>query len=116
MSGYSCRVPVCQTVRAERAADLAPWMLPSGPVELGANWNSLMLARCSGETVPSQLSAPTRPRGIYVCGHSAGAHLAAMLLLANWTKHGVTPNLRGFRGWGRAGQPSPHPVGPEGLL
>nr|XP_012309017.1 kynurenine formamidase isoform X3 [Aotus nancymaae] len=35
-------------------------------------------------------------RGIYLCGHSAGAHLAAMMLLADWTKHGVTPNLKGF--------------------
>ncbi|XP_055264439.1 kynurenine formamidase isoform X2 [Moschus berezovskii] len=35
-------------------------------------------------------------QGIYLCGHSAGAHLAAMMLLANWTKHGVTPNLKGF--------------------
>ncbi|XP_051015094.1 kynurenine formamidase isoform X2 [Acomys russatus] len=34
--------------------------------------------------------------GIYLCGHSAGAHLAAMVLLANWTQHGVTPNLQGF--------------------
>uniref|UniRef100_A0A8C6RE40 Arylformamidase n=2 Tax=Nannospalax galili TaxID=1026970 RepID=A0A8C6RE40_NANGA len=34
--------------------------------------------------------------GIYVCGHSAGAHLAAMVLLAHWTKHGVIPNLQGF--------------------
>ncbi|XP_045670160.1 kynurenine formamidase isoform X4 [Ursus americanus] len=34
--------------------------------------------------------------GIYLCGHSAGAHLAAMMLLANWTTHGVTPNLKGF--------------------
>ncbi|TEA30717.1 hypothetical protein DBR06_SOUSAS4110175, partial [Sousa chinensis] len=42
------------------------------------------------------LSALTHPRGIYLCGHSAGAHLAAMMLLANWTKHGVTPNLKGF--------------------
>ncbi|CAH6776485.1 Afmid [Phodopus roborovskii] len=35
-------------------------------------------------------------KGIYLCGHSAGAHLAAMMLLASWTKHGVTPNLQGF--------------------
>ncbi|XP_006869718.1 PREDICTED: kynurenine formamidase [Chrysochloris asiatica] len=35
-------------------------------------------------------------KGIYLCGHSAGAHLAAMMLLANWTKHGVSPNLRGL--------------------
>ncbi|XP_043441649.1 kynurenine formamidase isoform X3 [Prionailurus bengalensis] len=37
-----------------------------------------------------------RNEGIYLCGHSAGAHLAAMMLLADWTKHAVTPNLRGF--------------------
>ncbi|XP_043318209.1 kynurenine formamidase isoform X6 [Cervus elaphus] len=35
-------------------------------------------------------------QGIYLCGHSAGAQLAAMMLLANWIKHGVTPNLKGF--------------------
>uniref|UniRef100_A0A8C2SI47 Kynurenine formamidase n=1 Tax=Capra hircus TaxID=9925 RepID=A0A8C2SI47_CAPHI len=35
-------------------------------------------------------------QGIYLCGHSAGAHLAAMMLLADWTKHGVMPNLKGF--------------------
>ncbi|XP_077022227.1 kynurenine formamidase [Tamandua tetradactyla] len=34
--------------------------------------------------------------GIYLCGHSAGAHLATMMLLADWTKHGVMPNLKGF--------------------
>ncbi|XP_010616798.1 kynurenine formamidase isoform X1 [Fukomys damarensis] len=34
--------------------------------------------------------------GIYLCGHSAGAHLASMVLLASWTEHGVAPNLRGF--------------------
>ncbi|XP_012516776.1 PREDICTED: kynurenine formamidase isoform X1 [Propithecus coquereli] len=34
--------------------------------------------------------------GIYLCGHSAGAQLAAMMLLADWTKLGVTPNLKGF--------------------
>ncbi|XP_011897655.1 PREDICTED: kynurenine formamidase isoform X2 [Cercocebus atys] len=49
-----------------------------------------------GNCVQIQFSALTPPRGIYLCGHSAGAHLAAMMLLANWTKHGVTPNLKGF--------------------
>ncbi|XP_023569927.1 kynurenine formamidase isoform X2 [Octodon degus] len=37
-----------------------------------------------------------RNEGIYLCGHSAGAHLASMMFLANWTKHGGVPNLRGF--------------------
>lgn len=39
-------------------------------------------------------SAPSR--GIYLCGHSAGAHLAAMMLLVDWTEHGVMCNFKGF--------------------
>ncbi|XP_007958033.1 kynurenine formamidase [Orycteropus afer afer] len=35
-------------------------------------------------------------QGIYLCGHSAGAHLAAMMLLTNWTEHRVVPNLKGL--------------------
>ncbi|NXG60383.1 KFA formamidase, partial [Hemiprocne comata] len=34
-------------------------------------------------------------RGIYLCGHSAGAHLAAMVLSTDWTEYGVTPNIKG---------------------
>lgn len=34
-------------------------------------------------------------QGIYLCGHSAGAHLVAMVLLASWTRHGIMPNIRG---------------------
>lgn len=37
-----------------------------------------------------------RNGGIYLCGHSAGAHLASMMLLTDWTMHGATPNLQGF--------------------
>ncbi|XP_048221337.1 kynurenine formamidase isoform X2 [Perognathus longimembris pacificus] len=35
-------------------------------------------------------------KGIFLCGHSAGAQLAAMMLSVNWSKHGVTPNLKGL--------------------
>ncbi|KAM6297471.1 kynurenine formamidase [Aegotheles albertisi] len=34
-------------------------------------------------------------RGLYLCGHSAGAHLAAMVLSTDWTEFGVTPDIRG---------------------
>ncbi|XP_071620791.1 kynurenine formamidase isoform X3 [Heliangelus exortis] len=37
----------------------------------------------------------TSTRGIYLCGHSAGAHLAAMVLSTDWTEYGVTPNIKG---------------------
>ncbi|XP_043924102.1 kynurenine formamidase isoform X2 [Protopterus annectens] len=33
--------------------------------------------------------------GIYLCGHSAGAHLVAMTLSTDWTKYEVTPDIKG---------------------
>ncbi|NWU98406.1 KFA formamidase, partial [Upupa epops] len=34
-------------------------------------------------------------RGIYLCGHSAGAHLAAMVLCTDWADYGVVPDIKG---------------------
>ncbi|NXA04100.1 KFA formamidase, partial [Sapayoa aenigma] len=34
-------------------------------------------------------------RGIYLCGHSAGAHLAAMVLSTDWTEFRVVPDIKG---------------------
>ncbi|NXM08923.1 KFA formamidase, partial [Tyrannus savana] len=34
-------------------------------------------------------------RGIYLCGHSAGAHLAAMVLFTDWTEFRVVPDIKG---------------------
>ncbi|NXP51193.1 KFA formamidase, partial [Heliornis fulica] len=34
-------------------------------------------------------------RGIFLCGHSAGAHLAAMVLSTDWTEYGVVPDIKG---------------------
>ncbi|NXO27716.1 KFA formamidase, partial [Cisticola juncidis] len=36
-----------------------------------------------------------RIRSIYLCGHSAGAHLAAMVLATDWTEFQVVPNIKG---------------------
>ncbi|XP_067403270.1 kynurenine formamidase [Emydura macquarii macquarii] len=33
--------------------------------------------------------------GVYLCGHSAGAHLAAMVLSTDWKGYGVTPDIKG---------------------
>ncbi|XP_077109579.1 kynurenine formamidase [Ranitomeya variabilis] len=33
--------------------------------------------------------------GIYLCGHSAGAHLVAMTLFTDWTEYKVTPDIKG---------------------
>ncbi|XP_077184215.1 kynurenine formamidase [Paroedura picta] len=37
----------------------------------------------------------TGSSGLYVLGHSAGAHLAAMVLSTDWTEFGVVPNIKG---------------------
>ncbi|XP_074463376.1 kynurenine formamidase isoform X5 [Larus michahellis] len=37
----------------------------------------------------------SRIRGLYLCGHSAGAHLAAMVLATDWTEYGVVPDIKG---------------------
>lgn len=116
MRGYTLSVAFRRAVPGARAAGLAPCVgeLPFWLVERRANWVSLILAQRCGQTVPTQLSALTRPRGIYLRTHSAGAHLAAVMLLPNWTERGVTPNFRGsHRDRSRAGQPPPSPTGPE---
>ncbi|XP_042308541.1 kynurenine formamidase isoform X2 [Sceloporus undulatus] len=33
--------------------------------------------------------------GVYLLGHSAGAHLAAMVLSTDWAEFGVVPNIKG---------------------
>ncbi|XP_058022547.1 kynurenine formamidase isoform X1 [Ahaetulla prasina] len=34
--------------------------------------------------------------GVYLLGHSAGAHLAAMVLSTDWAKFGIEPNIKGL--------------------
>ncbi|KAI1884377.1 hypothetical protein AGOR_G00225780 [Albula goreensis] len=33
--------------------------------------------------------------GVYLCGHSAGAHLAAMVLCTDWSQYSMTPQIKG---------------------
>ncbi|KAF4082970.1 hypothetical protein AMELA_G00134670 [Ameiurus melas] len=33
--------------------------------------------------------------GLYLCGHSAGAHLAAMVLSTDWSEYSVSPQIKG---------------------
>lgn len=33
--------------------------------------------------------------GLYLCGHSAGAHLAAMVLSTDWSQYSITPRIKG---------------------
>ncbi|XP_076133864.1 kynurenine formamidase isoform X1 [Alosa pseudoharengus] len=33
--------------------------------------------------------------GLYLCGHSAGAHLVAMVLSTDWSQYSITPQIKG---------------------
>ncbi|XP_069786090.1 kynurenine formamidase isoform X3 [Narcine bancroftii] len=33
--------------------------------------------------------------GVYICGHSAGAHLGAMVLCTDWSEYNVIPKIKG---------------------
>uniref|UniRef100_A0A3B4AST1 BD-FAE-like domain-containing protein n=1 Tax=Periophthalmus magnuspinnatus TaxID=409849 RepID=A0A3B4AST1_9GOBI len=34
--------------------------------------------------------------GLFICGHSAGAHLAAMVLSTDWSQYSITPQIKAF--------------------
>ena len=54
------------------------------------------IAPCAGSRLPLS-------RGIYLCGHSAGAHLAAMVLSTDWSQYGVVPDIKGSAAVSRTG-------------
>ncbi|XP_043570867.1 kynurenine formamidase [Chiloscyllium plagiosum] len=33
--------------------------------------------------------------GVYLCGHSAGAHVGAMVLCTDWKEYGISPDIKG---------------------
>ncbi|XP_040293742.1 kynurenine formamidase isoform X2 [Bufo bufo] len=54
----------------------------------------LMVAqvRCS---IAAVLRLYPQNTGVYLCGHSAGAHLVAMTLCTDWMEYGVTAGIKG---------------------
>ncbi|XP_028912539.1 kynurenine formamidase isoform X2 [Ornithorhynchus anatinus] len=54
----------------------------------------LMVAQVRRSVVFLQRRYPCNS-GIFLCGHSAGAHLVAMALLTDWADFGLRPNLKG---------------------
>uniref|UniRef100_F7D151 Arylformamidase n=1 Tax=Ornithorhynchus anatinus TaxID=9258 RepID=F7D151_ORNAN len=57
----------------------------------------LMVAQVRRSVVFLQRRYPCNS-GIFLCGHSAGAHLVAMALLTDWADFGLRPNLKGISG------------------
>uniref|UniRef100_A0A8B9JI38 Arylformamidase n=1 Tax=Astyanax mexicanus TaxID=7994 RepID=A0A8B9JI38_ASTMX len=54
----------------------------------------LMVAQVR-RSVVSVIQQYSHINGLYLCGHSAGAHLAAMVLSTDWADFGVTPPIKG---------------------
>ncbi|XP_066442396.1 kynurenine formamidase [Eleutherodactylus coqui] len=48
--------------------------------------------RCS---IAAVLGLYPQNSGVYLCGHSAGAHLVAIALCTDWIEYGVTPDIKG---------------------
>ncbi|XP_076001463.1 kynurenine formamidase [Genypterus blacodes] len=47
------------------------------------------------KSVVSVIQQYSHISGLYLCGHSAGAHLAAMILSTDWSQYNVTPQIKG---------------------
>lgn len=54
----------------------------------------LMVAQVR-RSVVSVIQQYSHINGLYLCGHSAGAHLAAMVLSTDWSEYGVTTPIKG---------------------
>ncbi|KAJ8283176.1 hypothetical protein COCON_G00020260 [Conger conger] len=54
----------------------------------------LMVSRVR-RSVVSILQQYSHISGLYLCGHSAGAQLVAMVLSTDWTEYCITPQIRG---------------------
>lgn len=54
----------------------------------------LMVAQVR-RSIAAVLRLYPRNTGVYLCGHSAGAHLVAMALCTDWAEYGVTPDIKG---------------------
>ncbi|KAL4648645.1 kynurenine formamidase isoform X1 [Arapaima gigas] len=47
------------------------------------------------QSVVSIIQQYSHISGLYLCGHSAGAHLVAMVLCTDWSQYAVTPQIKG---------------------
>ncbi|NXQ31899.1 KFA formamidase, partial [Alaudala cheleensis] len=79
---------------AKAAAACAARRSPALPFALYSGHMDAMVLQVRRSLVFLEEQYP-RIRGIYLCGHSAGAHLAAMVLSTDWTEFRVVPDIKG---------------------
>ncbi|NXY24999.1 KFA formamidase, partial [Atrichornis clamosus] len=79
---------------AKAAAAYVAWRPPTLPSALCSGHMDTMVLQVR-RSLAFLLKRYPRIRGIYLCGHSAGAQLAAMVLSTDWTEFQVVPDIKG---------------------
>ncbi|XP_036409178.1 kynurenine formamidase-like [Megalops cyprinoides] len=90
-----------QFLSKEESGFMAASLVPKGVAVVAVGYDiapkgnmDLMVSQVR-RSVLSVLQQYPRVSGVYLCGHSAGAHLAAMVLCTDWTQYGVSPQIKG---------------------
>ncbi|XP_077100088.1 kynurenine formamidase isoform X2 [Siphateles boraxobius] len=65
--------------------------LPSSP----SPGNMDLMVSQVRRSVASVIQQYSHISGLYLCGHSAGAHLAAMVLSTDWSEYDISPQIKG---------------------
>ncbi|KAL2089842.1 hypothetical protein ACEWY4_014530 [Coilia grayii] len=90
-----------QFLSKEESGFMAVSLVPKGIAVVAVDYSiapkgnmDLMVSQVQ-ESVVSIIQQYSHISGLYLCGHSAGAHLVAMILSADWSKYSVTPEIKG---------------------
>uniref|UniRef100_A0A3B3BZH1 Arylformamidase n=1 Tax=Oryzias melastigma TaxID=30732 RepID=A0A3B3BZH1_ORYME len=90
-----------QFLSKEESGFLAVPLLDKGVVVVAVGYDiapkghmDLMVSQVR-RSVVSVVQQYSHIRGLYLCGHSAGAHLAAMVLSTDWSQYSLNPQIKG---------------------
>ncbi|KAM9769082.1 kynurenine formamidase isoform 2-T2 [Menidia menidia] len=90
-----------QFLSKEESGFMAVPLLDKGVVVVAVGYDiapkgtmDLMVAQVR-RSVASVVQQYSHISGLYLCGHSAGAHLAAMVLSTDWAQYSVAPQVKG---------------------
>ncbi|XP_056097744.1 kynurenine formamidase [Rhinichthys klamathensis goyatoka] len=90
-----------QFLSKDESGFLAPPLVQKGVVVVAVGYSTaptgnmdLMVSQVR-RSVASVIQQYSHISGLYLCGHSAGAHLAAMVLSTDWSEYDISPQIKG---------------------
>ncbi|XP_076880269.1 kynurenine formamidase [Brachyhypopomus gauderio] len=90
-----------QFLSKEESGFMAVPLAPKGVVVVAVGYSiapkgnmDLMVSQVR-RSVAATVQQYSHISGLYLCGHSAGAHLAAMVLSTDWSEYSVSPQIKG---------------------